>query len=270
MSASPFSEKTPWDRVADGYAAEAPWVMAPFGLRAEELLGLAATARVLDVAAGPGTLALDLAARVAHVTAVDFSPRMIDALVRAAETRGIRNVSARVADGMALPFDDASFDAALSLFGLMFFSDRARGFAELLRVVRPGGRVVVSSWAPISDSPLMTLMFGAVAAADPTREPPKRDPLAMDTAEKLGDELARAGFTDVHVVRHEHVVQVQDASELWERMSRSSAPLVMLRERLGEAVWSEQSALAREHLARELPRTPRLSTTALLGVGRRP
>ena len=99
---------------------------------------------MLDVAAGPGTLAFIASAAGAHVTAIDFSPDMIDRL-RARSVREGVQIEARVGDGQALPFDDATFEHAFSMFGLMFFPDRAKGFRELCRVLVPGGRAVVSS-----------------------------------------------------------------------------------------------------------------------------
>ena len=104
----------------------------------ELVAGVGAGQSVLDVACGPGTLAFLAARRGAEVMAVDFCAGMIGELAaRLAETPAA--IEARVADGMDLPLESGAFDAAFSMFGLMFFPDRARGFAELHRVLRPGG-----------------------------------------------------------------------------------------------------------------------------------
>jgi SAM-dependent methyltransferase len=132
-----------------------------------------------------------------------------------------------------MPFADAAFHAAFSLFGLMFFPDRAKGFAELRRVLRPGGVAVVSSWAPVSRSPLMQLMFGALRAADPSRPEPKDNPLSLENPDLLSQEMTDGGFSDVRVERHEARLAVASADELWHRMARSSAPLVMMQKKLG-------------------------------------
>src|SRR3954469_12109421 len=76
-SLSPMSTPEPWQLVAEGYAAEASLVMAPFSMRAIELLAPTPSARVLDVAAGPGTLATRLAPTVRELVALDFSERMV-------------------------------------------------------------------------------------------------------------------------------------------------------------------------------------------------
>ena len=86
---------------------------------------------LLDVAAGPGTLALQAARRGARVTATDFSPAMVETLRARASSEGLSGITTEVADGQNLPFPNASFDVACSMFGLFIFPDRARGFAEL-------------------------------------------------------------------------------------------------------------------------------------------
>ena len=267
---SPFSAPEPWDLVASGYADEAGAAMGPFSLRAIELAQPTAAARVIDVAAGPGTLVLEIAPRVASVTAVDFSAAMNERLQALAAQRGLSNVRVLQADGQALPLPDASFDAGFSMFGWMFFPDRARGLAELHRVLVPSGSLVVSSWAPLARSPLMAAMFGALQAADTTFVVPAYNPDSLENPERLATELRAGGFVDVAVQDHTVELRFADSDALWTRMTRSSAPLVSLRERLGEDVWRQRSELARNYLARELG-TGRvsLSTTAWLGHGRR-
>ena len=266
---SPFSVPEPWDDVASGYALDAALVMAPFSARALELAPLNAESDVLDVAAGPGTLALQAAARVRSVTAVDFSETMLDELQRAA--RDVPNLRALRADGQALPFEDAAFDAAFSMFGLMFFPDRSKGFSEMRRVLRPGSVAVVSSWAPAAESPLMRIMFGALRAADPSLPEPVADPLSLDNPERFMAEMQEAGFAEVRVEPHSVDITFEDAETFWLKLTRSSAPLVMMKKRVGPEQWEHQSTLARAYLERELPGSGphTLSTTALLAVGRK-
>lgn len=265
----PLALPEPWELVAQGYAEESAFVMRAFSLRAIELLKPAHDATVIDVAAGPGTLTLELAPEVAHIDAVDFSPAMIALLQAGLAQRKLHNVQASVADGQALPFPDARFDAGFSMFGLMFFPERARGYAELLRVLKPGGRALVSSWAPVAESTLMNAMFGAIHEVDPNVPKPVRDPAGLENPEVLRGELEAAGFSDVRVEAVTRAVPaVSNAEELWLRMTRGSAPLVMLRKRLGEAEWRSGSQRALRFLERYLLENPgELSTTALLGYG---
>jgi len=265
----PLSIAEPWDLVSAGYAADAVAVMLPFTRDALQLAAVHAASDVLDVATGPGVLALEVAPQVRRVDAVDFSESMLAELERKRSALGIENVFPRVADGQALPFADESFDAAFSMFGLMFFPDRNRGFSELYRTLRPGGVAVVSSWAPVAQSPLMQLMFGALRAADPSRPAPQTNLLNLENPEVFRRELEQAGFRDIRVEPYTHGVQADNANDLWQGMSRSSAPLVLLQRKLGPAEWERQSALAQAYVAEQLP-TPRvLTTTAFLGFGRR-
>jgi SAM-dependent methyltransferase len=270
MSMSAFASAEPWNLVADGYGDEVAWLMGPFSERAAELAALDDRSDVVDVACGPGTTALAIAPRVKSVRGIDFSEAMVARMRREIEARGLRNATAQVGDGQALPFDDASFDAAFSMFGLMFFPDRARGFRELHRVLRPGGRAVVSSWAPFDRSPLMQAMFGSLQAADPSVPQPKPDPTSLENPEVFESELRAAGFVDVKIHTHEQAITVEDADALWSRMVRSSAPIAMMRRRVGDTEWSKRETIARAWLRERITAPTTLATTAFLAAARRP
>lgn len=265
----PLAVSGPWDLVSAGYAAEASHVMLPFSKDAIELVRPDRSARVIDVAAGSGTLALELAPRVARIDAVDFAPAMLEQLEVARKARGIDNVVSAWADGQALPFPDATFDAGFSMFGLMFFPDRKQGFRELYRVLKPGAKAVVSSWAPVADSPLMVLMFGALCAADPTRSPPQTNLLNLENPALFAQEMTEAGFRNVEVRHSTHTLEVSDADTYWSRVTLGSAPIALLKQRLGSAEWARQSELALAYLREHIPSPRAFATTAHLGIGTR-
>jgi ubiquinone/menaquinone biosynthesis C-methylase UbiE len=103
--------------------------------------------RVLDVAAGNGNATLAAARRFAEVTSTDYVPALLDKSAVRAKAEGL-NVTYRVADVEQLPFPDGSFDAVLSTYGVMFAPNHARSASEMMRVVRPGGRIGLASWTP--------------------------------------------------------------------------------------------------------------------------
>ena len=103
--------------------------------------------QVLDVAAGNGNATLAAARRGCKVTSTDYVAALLE---RGAERARAEHlvVSFQEADAEALPFKDASFDAVLSTFGVMFSPDQAKAAAELARVCRPGGRIGLANWTP--------------------------------------------------------------------------------------------------------------------------
>jgi SAM-dependent methyltransferase len=102
---------------------------------------------VIDIAAGNGNATLAAARRFASVTSTDYVPALLEKGRARAVAEGLF-VDFREADAEALPFPDASFDAALSTFGVMFTPDHARAASEMLRVVRGGGRIGMANWTP--------------------------------------------------------------------------------------------------------------------------
>jgi len=112
-----------------------------------EAADIRAGERVLDVAAGNGNATLAAARRFAAVTSTDYVPELLDKGRARAAAEGLQ-VNFRTADAEDLPFEDGSFDAALSTFGAMFTPDHTRPAREMLRVVRSGGRIGLSNWTP--------------------------------------------------------------------------------------------------------------------------
>lgn len=128
--------------------------------RAADLAGLQPGSRALDVATGTGDLALELARRVGpdgEVIGTDFSEQM---LAQAREKAATHDVAAPIrfeaANALSLPYEDGEFDAATVGFGARNFAELDRGLAEMARVVRPGGRVVVLELTTPRRPPLST------------------------------------------------------------------------------------------------------------------
>jgi len=267
---SPLASPDGWNLIDDGYAELVAPVLAHYARDAIRLAAPARDARVLDVAAGPGTLALSAAKQVAHVSALDFSSAMIERLRRDAAALGYANIDAQVGDGQALPYPDGSFDAAFSMFGLIFFPDRNAGLRQLNRVLRPGGRVVIGSWAPFEPTSALVTLFAALQVALPelpfhAPELPMGDPAAMR------DELNAAGFHDVRVEQVAHEFYAADVDQLWASNVRANVFLSLLRRRLSASAWDRASEVAvRELRARLGDGEVRYHQVALLGMGERP
>lgn len=112
-----------------------------------EAAGIGAPDRVLDVAAGNGNASMAAARRFADVTSTDYVPALLEqGRVRAEADR--LPMDFHVADAERLPFPDASFDAVVSTFGVMFAPNQDRAASEMIRVVKPGGRIALANWTP--------------------------------------------------------------------------------------------------------------------------
>lgn len=170
--------------------------------RAVDLARVGPGSRALDVATGTGDLAIALAARGADVVGSDFSEGMLDrARAKSSAVRWEHG------NALALPYEDASFDAATVGFGARNFSDLAVGLGEMARVVRPGGRVVVLEITTPTRPPLSTFfslwfdrivpLLGRISGEDQAYSylpsSVKRFPGPRD----LGSVMVEAGLGDV-------------------------------------------------------------------------
>lgn len=114
-----------------------------------ETMDMIADATVLDVAAGNGNATLAFARRFCNVTSTDYVPQLLDASGARAKAEGLF-VNYKVADAEHLPFEDKSFDAVVSTFGVMFTPNQQQSAAELQRVVKTGGKIGMANWTPDS------------------------------------------------------------------------------------------------------------------------
>jgi len=114
-----------------------------------EALDLRAGSRVLDVAAGNGNATLAAARRWCDVTSTDYVPSLLASGRERAHAEG-HTIRFQHADAEDLPFPDASFDAVMSTFGVMFTPNQDKAASELARVCRPGGRIGLANWTPES------------------------------------------------------------------------------------------------------------------------
>ena len=157
MNAVPQIRSTGPDWAAIKQRQQATWASGDYavigttlqivGESLAEAADVRAGERVLDIAAGNGNTTLAAARRFAEVTSTDYVPTLLEKGAQRARAEGL-DVRFQVADAEALPFDDGSFDVALSTFGAMFTPDHQATAREMLRVVRDGGRVGLANWTP--------------------------------------------------------------------------------------------------------------------------
>ena len=238
-SGSPLAQPEPWNLVASAYAAELLEQFAYFAGQALDLARVGAGQRVVDVATGPGTLAVLAANRGATVDALDFSAAMVGEFQRRLREQPVPGITVREGDGQQLPYGDSRYDAAFSMFGLMFFPDRVRGLRELHRVLKPGGQAVISSWTQFEGP--FSLMLDAIRAELPALPFGQGKGPLSEPADIQG-EMGQAGFASVDVQERVLVVPAPSLADFWGGVERTMAPMVLLRRKLGEAKWQEVAA----------------------------
>jgi SAM-dependent methyltransferase len=218
-------ERTPegWGRAAAEYERVILRITLPFAVECVERLALGPGERVIDVACGPGTASFVAEARGASVLAVDFAPEMIARLGEAVRERGIKRIEPVVMDGQALDVEDGSFDAAMCVFGLMFFLDQQAGVDEMLRVLRPDGRAGVVTWGSPDRNLTIRTQRDAVVAALPELPPfPEPPPVfSLSDPSHLEELMRTAGLVDVRVEPVQGQSTFERPEGLWDLLGAS-------------------------------------------------
>lgn len=204
---------------------------------------LPADAQILDIACGSGALFLPAVERAARhragggsdfVVGCDFSGGMVATSQRkAGRAFGADVFRCEQADGQALPYDDASFDAAFSVFGIFLFEDRLAGWQQAARVLKPGGVFATTSWMAPEHNEMFRAQFGPIMQALPARLTDNASPpgwMLVADGQALKAEVEAAGFVDVQV-RPFHVPFVLPSIDTaWQAMLDNPAGGALLRQ----------------------------------------
>ena len=212
-----------WDAIAAGYDEFVAPGEAPFAQAGLSLPGLGAGDRFLDVAAGSGGLSLPAARLGAKVLATDWSPAMVERFKARVREEGLRDAEGRVMDAHALDIEDDTFDVTGSQFGVMLVPDQPLALREMVRVTRPGGRVLLIAYGSPAEFEALQVFIAALQAVVPDFEglPDDPPPLEFQVAdpEVLRQRLTDAGLRDVMVdTTHEERIEIGSGQELWNWM----------------------------------------------------
>jgi ubiquinone/menaquinone biosynthesis C-methylase UbiE len=186
---------------------------------------------VLELTAGPGETGFLAAQRLGadgRLISSDFAPEMVKVAERGRESRGLDNVECRVLDAQQIDLPAASVDGVLSRFGLMLVPDQDRAFAEIRRVLRPGGRFAFATWGPPDRNPWI---FEVVKAILENGHAPPGDPFApggvfsISTVERSRELVEAAGFAPVTAEELTGVMRFEDPDDYWNFNVSLAAPL---------------------------------------------
>lgn len=174
-----------------------PLIFEPYAADLASRLRSRSLSRVLEIAAGTGVVTRALAAALpedASLVATDLNQAMLDQASAVGTTRA---VEWRQADATQLPFEDATFDAVVCQFGVMFFPDKPRAFSEARRVLRPGGVFVFSVWDHITENEFADVVTTALESIF-TEDPPRflaRTPHGYHDRGVIERDLVDGGFS---------------------------------------------------------------------------
>jgi SAM-dependent methyltransferase len=175
--------------------------------------------RVLDVACGNGNTSLAAARRFCEVVGIDYVPMLLDEGRERARADGLV-VDFQEGDAEELPFPDVSFDVVLSTIGVMFAPNQQKAAAELLRVVRPGGKIGMANWVPDGYIGNLFKTIGKYVPPPPGLKPPFR----WGTEEGL-DELLNGGIGSLQTRRRTFVWRFPSAQHHVDFMREYYGPL---------------------------------------------
>jgi ubiquinone/menaquinone biosynthesis C-methylase UbiE len=217
-----------WDQIAPDYdRTNTPTQMAIAG-KGLGIAGVASGMKFLDVAAGSGALAIPAARLGARVTAIDQSCVMLELLVARARREQL-NIETQEMDGHALQFADDTFDVAGSQFGVMLFPDMTKAVHEMVRVIKPGGKVLISAYGDPKEIEFLGFLVTAVQSVRPEFNGPPADPPPLEfqlaDPDKLGRALIAAGLKDVSVESITETTEHATGQDLWEWLIYSN-PIV--------------------------------------------
>jgi len=210
--------RTAWDSIAPAYDRTVTPTHIWLGNEGLRLAGLRSGMAFLDVAAGSGALSIPAARIGARVLATDQSPVMLERLKDRAGEEGL-DIETRVMDGHALEIKDNSFDMVGSQFGVMLFPDMPKGISEMARVVKPGGRVLMSAFGDPRKVEFFAFFMRAIHSVRPEFTGPPMDPpplpFQLQDPERLRKEFTAAGLKDVKIEMTMEPLEFRTGKEMW-------------------------------------------------------
>ncbi|RVT93794.1 class I SAM-dependent methyltransferase [Sphingomonas crocodyli] len=231
-------------RIVDQFTRWAkPFADLPLHAEAEAMertlaaCALTADADVLDVACGPGILACAMAGQARHVTGIDLTPAMIQQAEARQAREGRSNLEWHVGDATALPFADGAFDRVTTRYSFHHMPDPAAALAEMVRVCRPGGLIVVIDATPAPDKQ------AAYDMMETLRDPSHTSALTLDQLRAIGREagLREAVIDDYRLAAR--LAPLADAQDMAALNALFDGDIAGGQDRIGVGAWRDADGI---------------------------
>ena len=205
-----------YNAASDSYDSPALGFWNYFGQRTIDRLGLAAGAKVLDVCCGAGGSAIPAARAVGasgEVTGVDLAKQLLP--LAQSKAAGLPNIRFQIGDMLALNFPDESFDAVVCVFGIFFVPDMPAAVRELWRVLKPGGKLAITTWGPDLFEPANSIFWQVIAEVRPDLHKRFNPWERVDNPRELTATLSAAGVTSAETEAEERLHPLPTPEDWW-------------------------------------------------------
>lgn len=226
-------QKESWNKFSPGWKKWDDLIMDflnPMGEEIIKALNIKNTDIVLDVASGTGEPGFSIAKIVTNGTVIltDLSEDMLKIAHNNAINKGLKNIETCISDVSELPFHDNMFDAVSCRFGFMFFPDMVLAIKEMMRVLKPGGKIAIGVWSGPEKNFWVTAAMGAINRNMQLAPPPPEAPGMFRCAKDglMVELFQNVGLRDVYQKEVTEVLQCKTAELYWEMMTEVAAPFV--------------------------------------------
>ncbi len=253
-------QRAAWNKFSAGWRKWDDLTMdflKPMGAEIVRMLKPMGAEVILDIAAGTGEPGLTIAMALdgGHVVLTDLSEDMLTIAKENAEKRGITNVETQVCDVCELPFSDNTFDAVSCRFGFMFFPDMELAVAEMVRVLKPGGRIATSVWSGPEKNFWVTAIGSTINRNMQLQPPPPGAP-GMFRCAAIGfikSMFENAGLKSVSEKEVLTTLNSGTADVYWNMMTEVAAPFVAALGNADHAMREKIKSEVFEQLAQKYP-----------------
>jgi len=240
-----------WQAAAEAWYRWSPTLNQWFGKATDtmlEMAGITNGKRVLDIAAGAGEQSITTAKKVGpsgYVLATDISPNILEYAKQMAQQAGVNNVETKVMDGENLTLEDETFDAVISRVGLIYFPDQQKALKEMLRVLKPGGKVAAIVYSTPEENKFFSVPVSIIRnrAKLPPPLPGQPGPFSLGAEGIIDKVFSQAGFTNVRSKLVDSPLLLSSAKECVQFEKESFGALHQMMSSLSdvekESVWDE-------------------------------